>query len=109
LESFAFLLVVLMRPQLTEALNLAKSLPAEELPAFLGELEQIRITALARITTPATQPGDTLLEVPEAAARLGMSPDYLYRHSKKLPFTRRIGRALRFSSAGIDTYLKRAR
>jgi excisionase family DNA binding protein len=105
-----FFLVVPMRKELEAALDLAKSLPAEELPAFLGEVERIRITALARVVSPAAQtPADSLLEVPEAAARLSVSPDYLYRHSKKFPFTRRLGRALRFSSSGIDTYLKRAR
>ena len=109
-KGLRFFLVVPMRKELEAALDLAKSLPAEELPAFLGEVERIRITALARVVSPAAQtPADSLLEVPEAAARLSVSPDYLYRHSKKFPFTRRLGRALRFSSSGIDTYLKRAR
>jgi predicted DNA-binding transcriptional regulator AlpA len=51
---------------------------------------------------------DRLLDVNEAAARLHMSPEWLYRHARKLPFTVRLGRkALRFSDAGITRYLQR--
>lgn len=50
---------------------------------------------------------DTLLNVAEASERLGMSTDWLYRHAKELPFTKRIGpRQLRFSEAGIEKYIK---
>ena len=99
-----------MRRELETALALAGSLMPAELPELIGELAYITATAQARLMSPQAQtPADSLLEVPEAAARLGMSPDYLYRHAKKLPFTRRMGRALRFSSAGIDSYLRRAR
>jgi hypothetical protein len=42
-----------------------------------------------------------------AAVRLGVSPDYLYRNHRRLPFTRRMGRSLRFSSAGIEQYIRR--
>jgi excisionase family DNA binding protein len=94
---------------LQPALELAKTLPADELPRLAAELEEIRVTILARLTSPAVQAPNENLEVPEAAHRLGVSPDYLYRNSKKFPFTRRIGRKLLFSSAGLDSYLKRAR
>jgi predicted DNA-binding transcriptional regulator AlpA len=51
---------------------------------------------------------DCLLDVDEAAARLHMSPEWLYRHARTLPFTVRLGRkALRFSDAGITRYLQR--
>jgi excisionase family DNA binding protein len=54
---------------------------------------------------PDGQQEDQLLDVDEAADRLGTSTDYLYRHSGKLPFTVRIGSRLRFSARGIDRFI----
>jgi excisionase family DNA binding protein len=63
--------------------------------------------ALARLTVPAAQPEhDELLAVAEAARRLGISPDYLYRHASEYPFTRRQGRKPLFSAQGIDKHIK---
>lgn len=87
----------------------AQELPAGELPRLLGELEEIRCTAMARLTMPAaSQRPDELLMVGQAAERLGLSVDYLYRNHSRLPFTRRMGRSLRFSSLGIDEYIRRS-
>ncbi len=95
-----------MRNELQTVLMVARELPTGELPRLLGELEEIRCTAMARLTAPASaQPEDQLLDVEAAAQRLGVSKDYLYRHHAELPFTRRMGKALRFSSAGIQGYL----
>jgi predicted DNA-binding transcriptional regulator AlpA len=96
-----------MKQELEHVLQAAQTLPAAALPELLGDLEQIRVTALARLTAPApaTSSPDTLLNVREAAERLGMSKGYLYRHHSMFPFARREGRALRFSSRGIETYL----
>lgn len=52
------------------------------------------------------QTEDRLLDVKEAAERLGTSRDYLYRHAKRLPFTVRLGSRVRFSSAGIARYIR---
>ena len=49
---------------------------------------------------------DRLLDVNEAAARLGETAEWLYRRSKTLPFARRQGRHVRFSSRGIDEYIR---
>lgn len=97
-----------MRGELEQALTAARVLPAEELPSLLGDLEQIRVTALARLTAPAPQPQvpDSLVDVAEAAEQLGMSRSYLYRHADRFSFTRREGRSLRFSSVGIQQYLR---
>jgi len=64
---------------------------------------------MARLTTPpaAAQRPDELLTVEQAAERLGLSVDYLYRNHPRLPFARRMGRILRFSSLGIDEYIRR--
>jgi predicted DNA-binding transcriptional regulator AlpA len=99
-----------MRSELQSALAQARTLATEELPRLLGDLEEIRTTALARLSAPAPAPApDELLEVPEAAHRLGLSPSYLYHHHKRFPFARKIGRKLLFSSAGLEVYVKRAR
>jgi excisionase family DNA binding protein len=99
-----------MRPELANALELARTLPVEELPALLGSLSEITATAQARLLTPSTVPvHDELLTVEECAERMRVSRDWLYRAHRRLPFTRRIGNALRFSANGLDAYLKRAR
>ncbi len=49
---------------------------------------------------------DRLLMAEEAAQTLAVSPDWLYRHANRLPFTRKLGpRMLRFSEQGIQKYL----
>ena len=67
------------------------------------------LTALA--ASPATpersSTGDRLLKIADAAAKLSVSPDYLYRHADKLPFTVRDGRRLRFSAHGIEQLIVR--
>ncbi|MFY9531251.1 MAG: hypothetical protein WBC04_17725 [Candidatus Acidiferrales bacterium] len=98
-----------MRPELESALLQARTLAPAELPRLLGEIEQIRVTALARLTSPTVESRpDELLSVSETAGRMGVGKDYLYRNHRRLPFTRRVGRKLLFSSAGLDSYLKRA-
>ena len=98
-----------MRAELASVLALACTLAPGELPRLLGELEEIRATALARISAPAVVAcEDRNLNVEEAAARMHVSRDYLYRHHKRFPFARRIGRKLLFNSSGLDSYLKQS-
>jgi predicted DNA-binding transcriptional regulator AlpA len=52
---------------------------------------------------------DRLLTVKEAAPRVSMSEDYLYRHYRELPFwipAPNGARAVRFSERGIERYLR---
>lgn len=96
-----------MHDLIEPVLQMAERLPCEQLPALMGELEQVRCVALARLTTqtmPASS--DELLEPGEAAQKLKVSLDYLYRHSSQFPFTRRLGKALRFSKTGIEDYIR---
>jgi predicted DNA-binding transcriptional regulator AlpA len=52
------------------------------------------------------QEGDKLLNAEKAAEILGVSPSWLYRYGKRLPFTRKLApRVLRFSAQGIQKYL----
>lgn len=89
----------------------------EQVPAMLGQLEELRALLLARLlTVPANgnapapgapAEGDRLLTVEEAAHKLGASKDYLYRHAKALPFTVRISpRQLRFSLRRIERFIQ---
>jgi predicted DNA-binding transcriptional regulator AlpA len=49
---------------------------------------------------------DRLLVIADAAARLAVSKDWLYRHADRLPFTVRLSnRQPRFSAKGIDRYI----
>lgn len=89
-------------------------LPPESIPAVLGELERLRATLWARLTLTqsngghedSSSDGDRLLSAKEAAAKLGSSSDWLYRHSRSLPFTVRMGRRVQFSEAGIERYIR---
>lgn len=97
-----------MRDEFQIVLRAARELPVEQLPRLLGELEEVRCTAMARLTmpAPAQAQSDELLDVEEGARRLGLSKDYLYRHHSSFPFTRRVGRKLLFSARGIDKHIR---
>lgn len=68
--------------------------------ALLGAL------AVSSSTSRATPEPDSLLDVAQASLRLHVSRDWLYRNAERLPFTVRQGRLLRFSSVGIDRYIR---
>jgi predicted DNA-binding transcriptional regulator AlpA len=103
---------MLVRRELQIALDLARTLPPDDLTRLLGDLREIETTALARLySPPATPIEDRLLNIEECAARLSCSRDWLYRNSAKLPFARphAVGGKLLFSSTGLDLYLKKSR
>jgi predicted DNA-binding transcriptional regulator AlpA len=52
---------------------------------------------------------DRLLNIDQAAEKLGRKKDWLYRHHKELPFTVRHGKALHFSELGIEEYIRKPR
>jgi predicted DNA-binding transcriptional regulator AlpA len=59
---------------------------------------------------PASSPAtDRLIGPGDVAARLGVSRRAVYRRASGWPFTRRVGRSLRFSAAGLERWLARAR
>ena len=97
-----------LKSALARCRDAARDLSAEELPDFIGELEAVKAAAWARLAapSPAIHEHDELLEVDAAAQRLGVSKDYLYRHSREYPFTRRQGRKLLFSALGIDKHIR---
>jgi predicted DNA-binding transcriptional regulator AlpA len=93
------------------------TMPAEHLPALLLDIASIqsRLAAassaisarlLAEAAATSGNASEALLNVREAAIRLNVSVDWLYRHAKRLPFTRRVGsRAVRFDPAGLVRWL----
>jgi predicted DNA-binding transcriptional regulator AlpA len=53
---------------------------------------------------------DRMLTAKEAAGRLGMSREWIYKHAHRLPFALRVGRrAIRFSERGITRWQERRR
>jgi len=94
--------------ELQNQLDSFAELSVEQLPRLLGSLETIKAMVWLRLAAPSPiqAPADQLLDVAEAARRLGMSKDYIYGHAKQYPFTRRMGRKLCFSERGIEAYIR---
>lgn len=103
-------------PSLSDVLadpSKATQLPREAIAMLLGELEQIKAQLWSRLIVAHTggesvaNNGDNLLDVNQAALKLGMSKDYLYRNAAHLPFTVRVGKKhVRFSEIGIDRFIR---
>src|SRR5579862_3853460 len=98
-----------MRSEFENILAIARTLTVEDVAAFLADLECVRISALGVLMRPAAPAPDQNIGVAETAKRMGVSKNWLYRNSAKFKFARRIGRKLLFSSAGLDSYLKKLR
>jgi hypothetical protein len=72
-----------------------------------GELEALKFTIWMRTLTvpvPAAEK-DTLLTAADVHRQTQLSVAWLYRHADGLPFTRRVGRKVLFSSAGLAKWL----
>jgi predicted DNA-binding transcriptional regulator AlpA len=75
------------------------------LRAAVGVQPQVPPDSPNVASVPAWSEG-ALLTIDEAAAQLRVSPRWLYRHAKTLPFTRKLSRKmLRFSQAGLARWL----
>ncbi len=80
----------------------------DQIPAALGALaEADACLRLRLVESPASLAAkeDRLLTVEVVAARLAVAQDYVYRHADGWPFTRRVGRLLRFSASGLAEWL----
>ena len=96
--------------------NLADGLTRVELATLLEQLKGLEGRVMARLLLGATEgirarqedtERDCLLTAKEAAERLALTVDYLYRHAEKLPFTVRPGAGqVRFSARGIERYIQ---
>ena len=52
---------------------------------------------------------DRLLTVAEACEKLNVSEEWIYHNTRKLPFVRKVGGLLRFSSNGLQRYIESAK
>ena len=103
-------------PNLTDLVNdpaKVALLPPEAIPTLRGELVRLDTLLLMRVAMAQNNghwehsaDGDRLLDVEEAARKLGKSKDYLYRHAGNYHFTVRDGRSLRFSEQGIEKFIR---
>ncbi len=100
-----------MHRELETVLTTIRSLPAEELAIFLGELEALRLVGMQRLLAAAPVPppqADELLDVRETARRLGVSTCHVYRNASNYSFVRRQGRKLLFSARGLAEYIQQS-
>jgi excisionase family DNA binding protein len=87
----------------------AAALTLEQVAEAIGQLERIKALLWLRLSTgggDAATAEDRLLTAEDAAQRLGISMDTLYRKAKRFSFTVRIGHQVRFSFNGISQYIK---
>jgi excisionase family DNA binding protein len=49
---------------------------------------------------------DRLLTIEQVCEVLNVSDEWIYHHAKKLPFVRKVGGMLRFSSNGLQRYIE---
>ena len=92
----------------------AAEVSREQAVALLVALAMLQVALLRAACRPEATPRqegqrageDQMLDAEEATAMLGVTKRWLYRHAKKLPFTRPISaKVLRFSRIGIQRWL----
>lgn len=59
--------------------------------------------ALQNASNPAT---DRLIDIAEAAATLNLSQSWLYRNWKRLPFSVKVDRTVKFSEKGLQKWIE---
>jgi hypothetical protein len=90
--------------------------PRSAVPSLMAQVAALQVALAARLASNpdlsearsvTTNPeAEHLLTPQEAAASLGVTVTWLYRHASTLPFTRRLSRkALRFSETGLQRWL----
>jgi predicted DNA-binding transcriptional regulator AlpA len=85
-------------------------------PVLLAQITAVSAALAARLPVdpdggdsadPAGEPPtDRLLDVRQAASRLGVSPTWIYRRVTRLPFVVRLDRQVRVSATGLERYLR---
>ena len=100
--------------EIADSPALAIHLPFDVVESLLGKNAIVQSVLVSRLLALRASPnqaehsadGDRLLDVEEAARKLGKSKDHMYRRAGKYPFTVRDGRSLRFSEVGIEKYIR---
>ena len=72
----------------------------------LAALQSALTTRLLESSPDGARDGDMLLTVDAVAAQLSVSEDWIYRNAIELPFTVRVGHHLRFSSLGLQRFMR---
>jgi predicted DNA-binding transcriptional regulator AlpA len=85
------------------------NMPSEAVPGLLAQCAALLAAIGARLASPAPSPTpaapDRLLTPEEAASFLGVTPSWLIRRAKRLPFARPLSRkVIRFSEAGLQRW-----
>ena len=85
------------------------ALPREAIAQLRGELARLDTLLLSRLFTDdqahaGNEHNDRLLDIDEAAGKLGLSRDALYRSD--YPFVVRIGSRRRFTEKGIKKFIR---
>jgi excisionase family DNA binding protein len=68
----------------------------------VAELESM----LQKAAKAASSKEDKLLTIEQVCDTLNVSDEWVYHHVKKLPFVRKVGGMLRFSSNGLQRYIE---
>jgi predicted DNA-binding transcriptional regulator AlpA len=102
---------IVVVPTLADLLNdldRISALPKDVIAELRGQIAKLDTLLLGRLLAGGdAQPsadGDRLLDVTEAAAKLGLSRDALYRN--EYPFMVKIGNRRRFSERGIEKFIR---
>ena len=88
--------------------DLAKNTPLLVVQLTADELSAIVQDAVKSALRSAPKE-DRLLTVEEVCKTLRVNPEWLYHNAKKLPFVRKVGGMLRFSSNGLQRYIEGAK
>ena len=86
-----------------------RTVAGSQVPPLLCQVGAILTMLAARLAESDQSPApaeDRLLTVDEAAARLACSRDWLWRRTRSLPFVVPLGRLVRYSSNGIDRFIR---
>lgn len=95
--------------------SLARDLPARTLEAIVIKCAAVQSAAAVALVEAAEhskkdEVGDRLLSVEEAAAKLSVSKDWVYRRGKKLGLAVQLGTGtLRYSNKAIEEHIDRRR
>jgi predicted DNA-binding transcriptional regulator AlpA len=73
-------------------------LSADELRSIIRDEVQATLKTMPR--------DDKLLTVAEVCATLNCNEEWVYHNARKLPFVRKVGGMLRFSSNGLQRYIE---
>lgn len=87
-------------------MNQPDNIPSLLGEALLGAIRQAVREEIQSLIRRDDHESDRLLTAEKAAQMLSVSPDWLYRKARKLPFSRKLGpKMLRFSHLGIEKWI----